>query len=105
MSTAVKPCSEKVDPVWDPIRNAPGFQPLLAAKDLSGPKDMSNRPSFFTELRRRNVLRAAAFYAASAWLLVQVATQIFPFFQIANWLVRWVIVAAAIGFPFWVLFA
>ncbi len=105
MSTAVKPCSEKVDPVWDPIRNAPGFQPLLAVKDLSGPKDMNNRPSFFTELRRRNVLRAAAFYAASAWLLVQVATQIFPFFQIANWLVRWIIVAAATGFPFWVLFA
>ena len=36
---------------------------------------------------------------------MQVATQVFPFFQIANWLVRWVIVAAAIGFPFWVLFA
>ena len=62
-------------------------------------------PGFLSELRRRNVFRAAAFYAASAWLLVQVATQVFPFFQIANWLVRWIIVAAAIGFPFWVLFA
>ena len=61
--------------------------------------------NLFAELRRRNVLRAAAFYAASAWLLVQVATQVFPFFQIANWLVRWIVVAAAIGFPFWVLFA
>ena len=61
--------------------------------------------NFFAELKRRNVFRAAAFYAASAWLLVQVATQVFPFFGIANWLVRWVIVAAAIGFPFWVLFA
>jgi TolB-like protein/Flp pilus assembly protein TadD len=59
--------------------------------------------SFFSELKRRNVFRAAALYAATAWLLVQVATQVFPFFQIANWLVRWVIVAAAIGFPFWVL--
>ena len=61
--------------------------------------------NLLAELRRRNVFRAAAFYAASAWLLVQVATQVFPFFQIANWLVRWVVVAAAIGFPFWVLFA
>jgi TolB-like protein/Flp pilus assembly protein TadD len=61
--------------------------------------------SLFAELKRRNVFRAAAFYAASAWLLVQVATQVFPFFQIANWLVRWVIVAAMLGFPFWVLFA
>src|SRR6188472_651999 len=64
-----------------------------------------NPRNFFAELKRRNVLRAAAFYAASAWLLVQVATQVFPFFQIATWLVRWIIVAAAIGFPFWVLFA
>ena len=64
-----------------------------------------NPRNFFAELKRRNVFRAAAFYAASAWLLVQVATQVFPFFRIANWLVRWVIVAAAIGFPFWVLFA
>jgi len=64
-----------------------------------------NPTSFFAELKRRNVLRAGAFYAASAWLLVQVATQVFPFFQIANWLVRWIIVAAAIGFPFWILFA
>ena len=65
---------------------------------------MSER-NFFAELKRRNVVRAAAFYAASAWLLVQVATQVFPFFQIAHWLVRWIIVAAAIGFPFWILFA
>jgi TolB-like protein/Flp pilus assembly protein TadD len=64
-----------------------------------------NPRNFFAELKRRNVFRAAAFYAASAWLLVQVATQVFPFFGIANWLARWIIVAAAIGFPFWVLFA
>ncbi len=64
-----------------------------------------NQPNLFAELRRRNVIRAAAFYAASAWLLVQVATQVFPFFHIAEWLVRWIVVAAAIGFPFCVLFA
>ena len=61
--------------------------------------------SIFAELKRRNVLRAAAFYAASAWLLVQVATQVFPFFHIAEWVVRWIIAAAAVGFPFWILFA
>jgi TolB-like protein/class 3 adenylate cyclase len=27
----------KIDPVWDPIRNDPGFQQLLAAKELVGP--------------------------------------------------------------------
>jgi adenylate cyclase len=62
-------------------------------------------PTFFAELKRRNVIRAAAFYAASAWLLVQVATQVFPFFRIAEWMVRWIVVAAVVGFPFWVLLA
>jgi TolB-like protein len=61
--------------------------------------------NFFAELKRRNVFRAAAFYAASAWLLVQIATQVFPFFHIAEWVVRWIVVAAAIGFPFAMLFS
>ncbi len=55
--------------------------------------------SFISELRRRNVLRVAAFYAAAGWLLVQVATQVFPFFDIPNWVVRVVVVAIALGFP------
>jgi TolB-like protein len=52
------------------------------------------------ELKRRNVLRAAALYAAGAWVLVQIATQVFPFFDIPNWAVRQVVVAALVGFPF-----
>jgi TolB-like protein/Tfp pilus assembly protein PilF len=61
--------------------------------------------SFVAELQRRNVIRAAAFYAASAWLLVQVATQVFPFFSVPNWAVRWIVIAAVVGFPFMVIFA
>jgi TolB-like protein/Tfp pilus assembly protein PilF len=61
--------------------------------------------SFVAELQRRNVIRAAAFYAASAWLLVQVATQVFPFFSVPNWAVRWIVIAAVVGFPFMLLFA
>ena len=57
------------------------------------------------ELRRRNVFRAAAFYAATGWLLVQVATQVFPFFAVPNWTVRAIVVAALLGFPFVVLFS
>ncbi|PZR74621.1 MAG: hypothetical protein DLM73_07520 [Chthoniobacterales bacterium] len=64
-----------------------------------------NPRNFFAELKRRNVLRAAAFYAASAWLLVQVATQVFPFFHIAEWVVRRIVVAACLGFPFAMLFS
>jgi TolB-like protein/Flp pilus assembly protein TadD len=61
--------------------------------------------AFITELRRRNVLRVAAFYAAAAWLLVQVATQVFPFFDISNAVVRLVVLASIVGFPFAMAFA
>ena len=45
------------------------------------------------------------FYAASAWLLVQVATQVFPLFHVAEWVMRWIVVATVIGFPFALLFS
>jgi TolB-like protein len=65
---------------------------------------MSER-SFFAELKRRNVYRAAAFYAAAAWLLVQIATQVFPIFDIPTWTMRLVVVAVVVGFPFALLFS
>ena len=43
---------------------------------------------FFAELKRRNVYKVAVAYAVIGWLLVQVATQVFPFFEIPNWAVR-----------------
>src|SRR6185436_15147580 len=54
---------------------------------------------FIVELRRRNVYRAAAAYGVVAWLLVQIATQVFPFFDIPNTTVRLVILSLLIGFP------
>jgi TolB-like protein/predicted Zn-dependent protease len=53
----------------------------------------------FTELKRRNVYKVAVAYAVVSWLLIQIATQVFPFLEIPNWVVRLVIVAVAIGFP------
>src|SRR5437667_9836356 len=58
-----------------------------------------NPPNFFTELRRRNVYKVAAAYAIVGWLLVQVATQVFPFFEIPNWGVRLIVLFIVIGFP------
>jgi TolB-like protein/Flp pilus assembly protein TadD len=55
--------------------------------------------AFFHELRRRHVWRVAAAYAVAAWLLVQVATQVFPFFDVPNWVVRVVVLLLALGFP------
>ena len=60
---------------------------------------MSDKPSFFSELKRRNVYKVAVAYAVVGWLLAQIATQIFPFLEIPNWVVRLVIVLIAIGFP------
>ena len=55
--------------------------------------------NFFGELRRRNVYRVAVAYAIASWLIIQVATQTFPFLEIPNWCVRLVILLLALGFP------
>src|SRR5881227_1529090 len=60
---------------------------------------MSEKPSFFSELKRRNVYKVAVAYAVVGWLIAQIATQIFPFLEIPNWIVRLVIILIAIGFP------
>src|SRR6478752_9918669 len=60
---------------------------------------MSERHSFFVELKRRNVYKVAIAYAVVGWLLIQVATQVFPFFEIPNWAVRLVVLAIVAGFP------
>ena len=63
------------------------------ARDTLDPK------KFFSELKRRNVYRAAVGYAAVAWLLIQIATQTLPFFDMPTGAVRLIIVALLAGFP------
>ena len=58
-----------------------------------------NPTKFVTELKRRNVYRAAVAYGVVAWFLTQLTTQVFPFFEIPNSAVRFVVIALAIGFP------
>src|SRR4030095_15563403 len=55
--------------------------------------------NFFGELKRRNVYKVAATYAVVAWLLIQIATQVFPLFEIPKWAIRLMVVAIVIGFP------
>ena len=55
--------------------------------------------NFLGELKRRNVYKVAVAYAVVSWLLIQVATQVFPFFEIPNWAVRLVILLLMLGFP------
>src|SRR5450759_1186870 len=55
--------------------------------------------NFLGELKRRNVYKVAAAYAVVGWLLVQVATQVFPFFEVPNWGVRLIVLLIVAGFP------
>src|ERR1022692_4769390 len=58
-----------------------------------------NTRNFFAELKRRNFYKVAVAYAVVSWLLIQIATQVFPFFEIPNWAVRLVVLLLILGFP------
>jgi len=64
-----------------------------------------NPTKFFAEVKRRNVYKVAIAYGAVAWLLTEVATQVFPFFEIPNWVVRLVVLVIIAGFPIAVVIA
>ncbi len=54
--------------------------------------------NLLAELRRRNVIRMAGLYLVGAWLLTQVASTVFPAFEVPGWVLRALIVALALGF-------
>jgi TolB-like protein/Flp pilus assembly protein TadD len=68
-------------------------------QSASNQEEILNPRDFFAELKRRNVYKVAVAYAVVAWLLMQIASQIFPFFDIPNWAVRLVVLVLIIGFP------
>jgi len=59
---------------------------------------MNRQPSFFDELKRRNVIRVAGLYLVGAWLLIQVASTMLPAFDAPAWVLRAVITTLAVGF-------
>ena len=56
-------------------------------------------PSFFLELRRRNVFRVTLAYLAMAWLLVQIADTVLPAFEVQTWVLRALIIGLVLGLP------
>ena len=54
--------------------------------------------NFFAELKRRNVIRMAGLYLVGAWLLTQVASTVFPAFDVPGWALRGLIIILALGF-------
>jgi TolB-like protein/Tfp pilus assembly protein PilF len=55
--------------------------------------------SFFRELRRRNVYKVGAMYAVAGWLLVQIATQVLPIFDVSALAQRIIVLMIVAGFP------
>ena len=61
--------------------------------------------SFFSELKRRNVVRVSIAYIVVSWLLIQAAGVLEPALLLPDWLDRVVTVMLLIGFPIVILFA
>src|SRR5436190_16671944 len=61
--------------------------------------------NFLAELKRRNVVRTAILYLGAVWTLAQGISQLGPSLGAPERATRWFLVAAAIGFPFWIAFA
>ena len=60
---------------------------------------MSDKPSFFAELKRRNVYKVAVAYAVVAWLLIQAASILFPTFEAPGWVMKVFVAVVVAGFP------
>jgi TolB-like protein/Tfp pilus assembly protein PilF len=56
-------------------------------------------PGFFEEIKRRKVYRVAAGYAVVAGGAIQLASAVFPAWELPSWALRLVIVVLLIGFP------
>ena len=64
-----------------------------------------NPGNFFAELKRRNVYKVAIAYAIAGWALAQGIAQVFPVFDVPNWVIRLIVALIIIGFPIALIFA
>src|SRR4029077_18322761 len=85
-------------PLWKRCRKGLSGN-IRSNLEKSAVEQAVNSRNFFAELKRRNVYKVAVAYAVVGWLLIQIATQVFPFFEIPNWGVRLVVLIVAAGFP------
>jgi TolB-like protein/Flp pilus assembly protein TadD len=58
-----------------------------------------NSRNFFSELKRRNVYKVAVAYAVVSWALAQGIAQVFPVFDIPNWIIRLIVLLIILGLP------
>ena len=55
--------------------------------------------NFFAELKRRNVYKVAIAYVVAGWALAQGIAQVFPVFDIPNWIIRLIVLLIILGLP------
>jgi TolB-like protein len=60
---------------------------------------MSQKLSFFSELKRRNVYKVAVAYIVGGWALSQGIAQVFPVFNVPNWVIQLFVVMIVMGLP------
>jgi TolB-like protein/Tfp pilus assembly protein PilF len=58
-----------------------------------------NPHNFFSELKRRNVYKVGIAYIVAGWALSQGIAQVFPVFDVPNWIIRLVVLLIIIGLP------
>jgi adenylate cyclase len=66
---------------------------------------VSDKPSFFAELKRRNVYKVAVAYAVAVWLLIQAASIFLPAFDAPPWVMKIFIIVIIFGFPVALIFS
>src|SRR5215469_11915923 len=58
-----------------------------------------DKRTFFAELKRRNVYKVAVAYIVGGWALSQGIAQVFPVFDVPNWIIRLIVMLIILGLP------
>jgi TolB-like protein/Flp pilus assembly protein TadD len=58
-----------------------------------------NPHKFFSELKRRNVYKVAIAYIVGGWAFSQGIAQVFPVFDVPNWIIRLIVLLIIVGLP------
>ncbi len=61
--------------------------------------------SFFSELKRRNVIRMAALYAVGSWLILQVTELLVDILDVPDWTMRFILLLLVLGLPLALVFS
>ena len=58
---------------------------------------------FFSELKRRSVIKSTIAYLAVAWIIIQIASTLFPAFEVPDYALKVLIYALSFGLIIWII--